>query len=112
MTGLPHFNFPAFDRLAESFHAEGWLVFSPADNDRRLLGKPPGWLPQESDTIGPWREWAIPGAPTLRDILASDVDWLIREADAIAMLPGWEHSRGATAEHALAIALKLYIIYT
>ena len=47
----------------------------------------------------------------LRIMLGSDLAWICREADAIAMLPGWEKSYGARAEHAVAVALDLQIIY-
>jgi hypothetical protein len=48
---------------------------------------------------------------SLRRALAYDTNWICTEADAIFMLKGWEKSRGATAEHALAIALGHEIIY-
>ncbi|WP_192248411.1 DUF4406 domain-containing protein [Mesorhizobium caraganae] len=111
MTGIQHFNFPAFDRAASRLRDAGHEVFSPADNDRRLLGRAPDWVPQEYDSLGPWQSWAIPGAPGLRTMLGDDVAWICKEATAIAMLPGWERSRGAMAEHALAVALGHEIIY-
>ena len=43
----------------------------------------------------------------LREALGADLAWICAEADAVAMLPGWETSRGATAERATAIALGL-----
>ena len=111
MTGIPHFNFPAFDHAAADLRSKGYEVFSPADNDRALLGKDPDWVPQDSDSDGTWRTWSIPGAPSLRKMLGDDVAYICNEADGIAMLPGWESSTGARAEHALAVALRLEIIY-
>lgn len=111
MTGIEKFNFPAFDSAMLSFTAQGWTVFSPADHDRSLLGKPLYWVPEESDSEGPWKRWSIPGAPTLREMLGADLKWIAEEADAIHMLKGWEKSSGARTEHALAVCLGLQIIY-
>ena len=36
---------------------------------------------------------------------------ICRHADALYMLKGWEHSLGARAEHAVAVALRLPIAY-
>jgi hypothetical protein len=111
MTGIEHFNFPAFDRAARRLRDEGHDVFSPADNDRRLLGRPLDWMPQESDSAGPWKAWAIDGAPGIRKMLGDDVAYICNEADAIAMLPGWENSKGARAEWHLSLALGHEVIY-
>lgn len=111
MTGHEFFNFPAFDNAARALRYCGHEVFSPADNDRKLLGKPADWIPHESDSIGPWIAWAVEGAPSIRKMLGDDVAYICHEADAIAMLPGWENSKGARAEHALAVALGHKVIY-
>ena len=47
----------------------------------------------------------------LREALADDCEYICRNATAIALLPGWENSKGARAEHALAVALGLECIY-
>ena len=44
---------------------------------------------------------------SLREALGADTAWICAHADAIALLPGWEKSTGATAENALAVALGL-----
>lgn len=111
MTGYENFNFPAFDAARDYLEGVGYEVFSPADNDRALLGRPLNWIPSAADTVGPWRAWNIEGAPGLRKMLGDDVEWICKEADAIAMLPGWEKSKGANAELALAKALGHEIIY-
>ena len=111
MTTYKQFNFPAFDEAAEKFRKRDFKIFNPADHDRKLLGKPNNWLPEEKDSEGPWVKWAIKGAPTLRDMLGADLAWIAQSADAIAMLPGWENSKGANAEWALAKALGLKIYY-
>lgn len=116
MTGYEKFNFPEFDKWAAVYRHKGYEVFNPADHDRELLGKEKGWLPKEEDSEGSWKYWASGVTkgklPTLRDMLGADLKWIAAEADAIHMLPGWENSRGANAEWALAKALDLKIFYT
>ena len=46
-----------------------------------------------------------------RKSLGSDIAWIIRHSDALYLLKGWEHSPGARAEHAVAVALELRIDY-
>ena len=100
MTGRKEFNFPAFFAAEERLRRLGWIVFNPAKHD------------QESgiDVTGTTGNPAEIPAFSLREALAWDMS-RICEADAIYMLHGWEHSSGARAEHALANALKLQIIY-
>jgi hypothetical protein len=45
-----------------------------------------------------------------KDALKRDIDEIFK-ADSMYMLRGWEKSEGAKVEHALAIYLKLYILY-
>ncbi len=111
MTGIEYFNFPMFDTFRDIYKNMGYIVFSPADHDRELLEQPEWWMPQESDSLGPWKEWNIVGAPTLRKMLGDDLGWIAKNATHMAMLPGWEKSNGAFAEWALAKALSLDIKY-
>lgn len=111
MSGYFRFNFDNFDRVKWELQLDGWDVFSPADNDRKLLGKSDDWLPTEADQEDGWKKWSIPNAPGLRKMLGDDLAWIAKEADAIYMMKGWERSFGAVAEHATAVALGLEIIY-
>lgn len=111
MTGYEEFNFRAFDTWRDYYKKLGWQVFSPADHDRTLLGKSDNWMPDEKDSKGPWKSWAMENAPSLRVMLGADLEWISQQADAILMLKGWENSRGANAEWALAKALDLEIRY-
>lgn len=83
MTGVVDLNFPAFHEAAGALRQLGCEVFNPAD------------------TAGP---------KTYREYLTIDLDWICRQADAIALLPGWQNSKGARAERATAEALGLQIV--
>lgn len=101
MTGIEDYNRPAFYDTAEAFRDGGYVVFNPADNDVRLFGSHEAC----DEAINEDRQGA------LRIMLGSDLEFITQEADVIAMLPGWENSKGARAEHATAVALGLEIIY-
>ncbi len=84
MRGLPGFNFSAFDYAATKLRAEGYEVFSPAEHDAKGDG--------------------------IRDWMLVDTAWICQHAEAVALLPGWEHSLGARAERALGEAIGATII--
>lgn len=111
MTGKEQFNFPLFDKVRDIYETIGFNVFSPADHDRKLLGREKDWLPTDEHHEGEWKYWDVPNAPGLRKMLGDDLLWIAENADAIVMLPGWENSKGAKAEWALAHALGLEISY-
>jgi hypothetical protein len=100
MRGYANFNFPAFDFAAAKLRSYGHEVFSPAERDRNLHG-----TALENNATGDEKEATAKVGFSLRDALAADTDWIARSADAIALLPGWEKSKGAGAEYALAQAL-------
>lgn len=81
MTGLPQFNYPAFFEAAERLRALGHQVENPADNP------PP-----------PCKTWRGYMRLALRQLVT---------CDAVALLPGWEESRGARIERRLANDLDL-----
>jgi len=100
-------NFPAFFSAAAKLEEAGYVVFNPAarDNQRHgtdvVKGNPTGSMEQMKKEHG----------FDLRVALHEDLSFICLEADCIAMIPGWQNSKGACAEHALAIALGLEIIY-
>ena len=81
MTGLPNFNREAFNKKAECVTASGNVALNPATL--------PDGLSQHE----------------YMDICMA----MIRAADGIMLLKGWQHSPGARAEHALAEKLGLAI---
>lgn len=104
MTGLPEFNFPAFFEAEEYLRNLGHFdeIFNPARRDIEEDGL------DVSGTNGSYDE--VEGFD-LRRALEADTKFICSKADAIYMLKGWEYSAGAHAEHALAKALQLRIIY-
>lgn len=88
MTGLPDLNHSAFQAAAERLRAQGVQVISPHQIT------PPG--------VGPW-SWEAHMRADLAALLTADV---------IVLLPGWEGSRGAQLEKAVADALGLVVDYS
>ncbi len=80
MTGLPEFNYPAFHAAARTLRSLGYSVENPAE----CLG---------GDNFG-WRDYMRQGITQLL------------MCNAVALLDGWENSRGARAERDLAVALE------
>lgn len=105
MSGIPDFNFPAFHEAAKALRAAGYYVFNPAERDIEAHGEGVSNSP-----TGSIADIAHTGF-TLREALAADLEFICKEADAIALLPGWEASKGANAEWATAKALGLKFIY-
>lgn len=87
MSGLPDLNFPAFHRAASSLRASGYEVVNPAEMDA-------------ADTAP--KEW--------HEYLRRDIKALM-DCDAIAMLPGYEKSKGARLEKHNAEELGMRVIF-
>lgn len=102
MRGYPKFNHPAFDAAAAFLRGLGHEVFSPADEDRADYGA--GIVDDAS--AGDLAEIEGKGFD-LRVALAKDLAWICANADALAVLDGWEQSMGARAEVAVAEALGI-----
>ncbi|RWD00150.1 MAG: DUF4406 domain-containing protein [Mesorhizobium sp.] len=107
MRGIPEFNYPAFHAAAAKLRAEGHEVFSPAERDIAREGKDIS----KGNAAGRELLAAKEHGFSTRIALADDCDWICRHAEAIALLPCWEHSRGARAEFALAEAIGLKVIH-
>ena len=95
MSGMPDLNFPAFRQAREKLRAEGYTVFCPAEHAEQTEAE----ISAEQNASQDFR----------RRVLAIDLAWICAEADAIALLPGWRSSKGATAERATAEALGLLV---
>lgn len=106
MRGIPEFNFPAFMAAAAKLRADGHTVFNPAERDNERAGEDISKGNATGDEAQAVREHGF----NLRIAMADDLAFICLEADAIALLPGWENSKGANAECATAAALGLAII--
>lgn len=83
MSGIPDFNFPAFNAEAARLRALGWTVENPAENPK-----------VEGD------RWELYMRQAITQMMLCDV---------IALLPGWGASRGANVEVYLARQLGMLI---
>jgi len=83
MSGLPEFNFPAFNAEAAALRAQGFAVLNPAEHG-----------------IVDGADWA--------DYLRHDIAGLA-SCERIHLLPGWSKSKGARLEHSIAVALGMVI---
>lgn len=77
------YNFPAFDAAEKALRAAGYDVANPAS-----IGVHEGW------------GWGDYMRPALK---------LMLDCDGVALLPGWEDSRGARIERSLALDLAMYV---
>src|SRR5690242_6385675 len=82
MTGVPGFNFPAFNAAAERWRKSGWTIINPAES---FGGRTD--LPRE-------------------EYIREDIKNLLR-AEGIALLSGWDQSKGALLEVSIAVELGL-----
>tara|TARA_R100000234_G_C4938248_1_gene151724 strand:+ start:104 stop:490 length:387 start_codon:yes stop_codon:yes gene_type:complete len=105
MRGYKDYNYPAFDERSELLREQGWNVINPADMDR-ADEKPNISGPMEFDPEANYEDHEF-----MRQALKRDMVALCDDCTAIYMLNGWEKSKGANAEKALAVALGLDVYY-
>lgn len=82
MTGLPEYNYPAFNAEAARLRALGYHVENPAEN------------PEQSS----WEDYL---RQAIRQMLTCDM---------VALLPGWEGSRGAGFERSVALQVGMALV--
>lgn len=83
MTGLPEYNVPAFFAAEERLTEAGFTVLNPARHG-----------------VDPAKTWADYMRLGLRDVL---------DADGVALLPGWQSSKGALLEADVADRLGMHL---
>ncbi len=106
MRGIPEFNFPAFMAATGKLRSEGHSCFNPAERDIERHGTDIS----KGNATGSLAVAAKEHGFSIRDALYDDLTYICKTADAVALLPGWENSKGARAERATAEALGLQII--
>ena len=104
MRGYKYFNFPAFDAAKAELVEAGYDVVSPADLDRDA-----GFTPEILGSDYDWHDLNRCDF-SLMEAIDRDVKAL-KTCDVIYMLRGWENSRGALAEKALAEWLDLLVMF-
>jgi hypothetical protein len=85
MSGIEDFNFPAFNAEATRLRAKGLHIVSPAEVN--------------PDTTMTWEQ-----------CLRADIKALC-DCDAIALMPGWQQSKGAHLEMHIAHRLGLQVLF-
>lgn len=105
MRGYKEFNFPAFAKATKALRSQGHEVFNPAERDNEKHGVDIS----KGNEHGDEKVAAAQHGFNLREALAADCAWICEHADAVALLPGWEQSKGAISERALAEALGLRV---
>lgn len=101
MTGMKWYNFPAFDQARFDLEVRGHVIYSPADISREMGFDP---LVRWPEGLCDWSQ--TPDDFILYDVILRDIGVLLK-CEGVCMLPGWEDSKGAKAEHAIAIWAKL-----
>lgn len=76
MSGIEDYNIPAFNLAAAKWRAQGWHVENPGE-----FGEHDDWT---------WMDYMVRDLP------------LLMRCDAIAMMPGWQKSKGAQLEKLVA----------
>lgn len=96
MRGIPFFNYPVFDAARDHLISLGHEVVSPADIDRSN-----GFDPFVLWPAGDWDWNNVPQSFSMADAVRRDVEAIIG-VDSLCLLPGWQSSKGAVAEKAIA----------
>ncbi|PPC91871.1 MAG: hypothetical protein CTY34_02015 [Methylobacter sp.] len=84
MSGLPDYNYPAFNAAAEALRARNWHVENPAENPQPPCGSWNGWMRM-----------------AIRQMLT---------CERVVLLPGWELSRGAKLEKQIANEVGMTVL--
>jgi Domain of unknown function (DUF4406) len=106
MTGIPQFNFPAFEQSARELRALGFTIISPHEQDSAAVQ-----VAALASKDGALDAGKIAGE-TWGQILAKDVILVADKVDGIIFMPGWWNSRGAKLEAVVGLLTgKLFGFY-
>lgn len=95
MTGLKDYNFDAFDEKAHLFKEKGYEVINPAELSRNYAAA----MGIDLNEI------------TVRECAQTNLKHIVARATHMYMLNGWQYSKEAKAEHAVAEWLGMTIMY-
>jgi hypothetical protein len=95
MRGYANFNREAFAHWAGVLRAKGHEVFSPSENSLKLFG-----AAVRDNAGGDEGQMGGDQLTISRTVFAIDLAWICTQADAVALMPGWDASMGASAEAA------------
>lgn len=84
MTGIEELNFPLFNAESARLRALGWEVVNPAE--------------VQPDQSAQWIDCMLADIPALM------------ACDYLALLPGWENSKGARIEHCIALNHSMNVL--
>lgn len=99
VSGRENGNRAAFQAASDQLRDEGWRVINPTDNPRSAEAE------QEARELGPERyHEGVAYRSIMQDCLRSVVG-----VDSMFVLPGWQFSRGARLEVALAATMSIPI---
>lgn len=87
MTGYPKFNYPAFHEAERKLRVAGYIPVNPAKDHQ---------VSEDGDSLA--------DGVTYQDCLREALQALLT-CDGVALLPGWELSKGAQLEHHVATVL-------
>jgi hypothetical protein len=105
MRGIPYLNSPAFRLAADQLRAKGHEVYSPVEDDEREYGVDLTLHAPDGDEL-----YLEKHGFSLREAFGRSMTYICLHAEGIALLPGWQNSKGATAEYATAKALGLVVL--
>lgn len=94
----PFYNYPAFFSAKMDWKTAGYDVITPFETNSIV------WQRHHGRGFDPYSDKCEYGDPLLAEMWIENMAALSR-ARAIALLPGWEHSKGASAELVVALAL-------
>ncbi|TXH49344.1 MAG: DUF4406 domain-containing protein [Desulfurellales bacterium] len=94
------FNFPTFYAASESLERQGWEAVNPAQLDTEV-----NYPLERLKQLSPAEFQEFLKGAAKRDLEA------LQQCDSIALLPGWESSKGARAEKAVAEWLGIEIFF-
>jgi len=98
MTGREHYNVAAFEEAAERWRAAGWVVTTPFDTNAAV------WYRHYDRPFDPYNDVCDYGHPLLAEMVAANLQ-TVTLADAVAVLDGWEKSKGSGIEARLAVLM-------